>query len=54
MPVAGSRNAGRGPEMRGHMLHLDAAQFEQNAGQLEQNAVTHLRLSKMRVAGCRS
>ena len=26
----------------------------QDVGQLEQNAVTHLRLSKMRVAGCRS
>ena len=35
----GARNAGRG---------------SRNAGELEENAVTHLRLSEMRVGGCRS
>ena len=40
------RVVGRGSRNVGHML--------QDAGQLEQNAVTHLRLSKMRVAvACR-
>ena len=37
------KKCGRGSRNVGHML--------QDAGQLEQNAVTHLRLSKMRVAG---
>ena len=36
------KKCGRGSRNAGHML--------QDAGQLEQNAVTHLRLSKMRVA----
>ena len=31
-----------------------AGRGSRNAGQLEENAATHLRLSKMHVAGCRS
>ena len=46
-----SRNAVAGPEMRSRSRN--AGRGSRNAGQLEENAVTHLRLSKMHVAGCR-